>query len=91
MRDRLRAKFPDRKDVPDFEACPALLAQGEWAALSAADFWDDHDINAFADLDDFDGSCDKVNRGRKTSRVGDANGWAERLALHQVARRVLGC
>ena len=90
-RDRLRARFPGRKDIPDFEAYPALLAQGEWATLSAADFWDDHNINAYADRDDFDGSCDKVNRGRKTSRMGDSNGWTERLALHQAARRVLGC
>ncbi len=89
VRDRLRAKFPHLQ-VPDFEALPALLAQPPWAALSAADFWDDNGINAFADADDFDGSCDKVNRGRKTSREGDSNGWAERAKLHAVSRVVFG-
>lgn len=91
VRDRLRARFPKRTDIPDFEVNPKALALGEWAALSAADFWDDHNINAYADADDFDGSCDKVNRGRKTSRVGDSNGWEDRLRLYTAARKVLGC
>jgi len=89
VRDLLRRDFPGQL-VPDFEALPALLAQPPWAALSACAFWNDNGINAFADADDFDGSCDKVNRGRKTSRVGDSNGWEDRLRLHVAARRVLG-
>jgi putative chitinase len=87
-RDRLRARFPDW-EVPDFEAEPEKLALPEWAALSAGDYWDDHKINAFADAGDFDGCCDLVNRGHKTERIGDANGYVERLALYNIALQVL--
>lgn len=88
VRDRLRAKFPNR-DVPDFEADPEALALPEWAALSAADFWDDHDLNKWADAGDFDGVSDVINRGRKTAKEGDANGYADRLARYNDAREVL--
>lgn len=88
MRDRLRAKFPER-GVPDFEADPEALALPEWAALSAADFWDDHRLNDWADRGDFDGVSDIINRGRKTAKEGDANGYDDRLALYYVARKVL--
>lgn len=87
-RDRLRAKFPDMA-VPDFEAQPDTLAQMRWAALSAADFWAAHDLNKWADARDFDGVSDVINRGRKTSTVGDANGYADRLAKYEKAREVL--
>lgn len=87
-RDRLRAKFPD---VPDFEAYPALLAQPPWAAYSAADFWQAHDLNTWADMDSVDGVSDLINRGHKTRAEGDANGFAERAALTTIALKVLGC
>lgn len=87
-RDRLRAKFPDR-DVPDFEADPEALALPEWAALSAADFWEAHDLNKWADAGDFDGVSDVINRGRKTAKEGDANGFDDRLARFYAARKVL--
>lgn len=88
VRDRMRAKFPGH-NVPDFEQYPELLAQFEWAALSAADFWDDHNLNEWADRGDFDGVCDIINRGRKTEREGDANGYADRLARYNVAQGAL--
>lgn len=88
MRDRLGEKFPTRI-VPDFEADPEALALPEWAALSAADFWDDHKLNDWADKGDFDGVSDIINRGRKTAKEGDANGYGDRLALYYVARKVL--
>lgn len=81
-RDRLRAKFPDLV-VPDFEQEPEKLAEPQWAALSAADFVDREGLNAVADTGDFDGYCDRVNRGHKTRAVGDSNGYAERVALYQ--------
>lgn len=88
VRDRLRVKFPDR-DVPDFEAEPEKLAMPEWAALSAADFWDDNGLNRWAEVPDFDGVSDVINRGRKTAREGDANGYANRLSLYRKACEVL--
>lgn len=88
VRDRLRAKFPERS-VPDFEANPEQLADVEWAAVSAADFWDEHNLNKWADAGDLDGVSDMINRGRKTAAIGDANGYTERLAAYNRAKEVL--
>lgn len=87
-RDRLRTKFPGR-DVPDFEVDPEALALPEWAALSAADFWNAHSLNKWADAGDFDGVSDIINRGRKTSKQGDANGYNDRLVRYNKALEVL--
>lgn len=75
---RARDRLPG---APDFEQYPALLAQPEWAALSAAQFWDEHGLNKWADAGDVDGVSDLINRGHKTAAVGDANGYAERARL----------
>lgn len=89
VRDRLRARFPDRA-VPDFEREPDELAFTEWAALSAADYWDMRGLNVWADKGDFDGVCDLINRGRKTEKEGDSNGWVDRAKLYAAARLALG-
>jgi putative chitinase len=75
--------------VPDFEADPESLCLRPWAALSAADFWDEHDLNTWADAEDFDGVSDVINRGRKTQALGDSNGFAQRLALYNAAKKAL--
>lgn len=59
------------------------------AARSAAWFWQRHDLNDWADKGDFDGVCDLINRGRKTARSGDANGFADRLSFYTRAKEVL--
>lgn len=87
VRDRLRTKFPDM-DVPDFEEYPELLAQPEWAALSAADFADMTGLNAVADAGNFDAYCDIINRGHVTRPIGDSNGYAERLRNWQEWQKV---
>jgi putative chitinase len=87
VRDRLRERFTG---VPDFVTDPAALAEPQWAALSACDYWDMHRLNDWADKGDFDGVCDLINRGRKTQADGDSNGWADRLALYNAARAALG-
>jgi len=87
VRDRLRRR---RADVPDFEAEPEMLAQTKWAALSAADFWDMKRLNDVADSGNFDNVCDIINRGRATPKVGDSNGWADRLETYKMACEVLG-
>ena len=86
-RDRLRERWGD--DVPDFEVRPDLLAQPQWAAYSAADFWESAGCNKYADASDFDGVSDVINRGRKTAPVGDANGYPARVALYKKALEVL--
>ena len=75
----------------DFEEVPEQLALPQWAALSAADFWDEHHLNRFADVGDLDTISDLINLGRKTAREGDANGYAGRQAIYFKAREVLGC
>lgn len=82
VRDRLRAKFPNI-DVPDFEQNPEALCDVEWAALSAADFWDDNGLNDVAENGTFDAVCDIINKGHSTTKVGDSNGYADRLRLYE--------
>lgn len=80
VRDRLRAKFP-HLDVPDFEADPEALRLMQWAALSAADFWDDKGLNALADADKFVTITRRINGGE--------NGIEHRRALLAAARQAL--
>lgn len=73
VRDRLRARLGP--EVPDFEAQPELLALPEWAAVSAADYWDDRGLNALADVgtaEAFVAITRKINGG--------TNGLADRQA-----------
>jgi putative chitinase len=67
----------------------AWLRTPDGACRSAGWFWSINRLNAWADVRDFDGVCDVVNRGKKTAAVGDAIGWPERLALYLGALKVL--
>ena len=88
LTQRLRGRWPQMQ-VPDFVEEPDMLAQIQWAAVSAADYHEMRGLNRFADTGDFDGYCDTVNIGRKTSTEGDSNGWKHRLALWTAARPAL--
>jgi putative chitinase len=68
---------------------PELLEIPENAAGVSAWFWSTHSCNKYADLGDIDGVSDVINIGRKTARVGDANGFSDRLAIYQQAKLVL--
>jgi putative chitinase len=68
---------------------PGLLEQPVYACRSAAWFWKKHDLNKWADAGDFDGVSDVINRGRKTAKEGDANGYTDRLAFYQRATEAL--
>lgn len=85
LRDRLRARGIQ---CPDFEVSPDLVAQPEWAALSAADYVGMRRLNTLADAGDFLGYCVGINgRNRGT---GLPNGWADRQRLYAAASHVLG-
>lgn len=71
------------------ESHPEQLELAKYAALSAGWFWEERNINAYADRGDFDGVCDIINRGHKTQAVGDTNGYAERRALWVAAMKAL--
>lgn len=68
---------------------PELLCQPGDGCRGSGWFWDVNNINKWADLGDIDGVSDMVNRGRKTAAYGDANGFSDRLAIYQRARKVL--
>lgn len=86
-----RANYQSAGDAlgVDLVTRPELLAEPELAARSSAWFWQSHGLNAFADAGDFDGVSDLINRGHKTERIGDTNGYADRLALYTAAKEVL--
>lgn len=72
-----------------------LDAVGEWlctpggAALGAAWFWHTNGLNRHADRDDVDAISDLVNMGRRTEKIGDANGFRDRLAATEHCKRVI--
>ena len=63
---------------------PQFLTQPEHGCRSAGWFWKRNNLNKWADTEDWDGVRDVVNRGHKTARIGDSNGWQE--FLHAIAR-----
>lgn len=63
---------------------PKFLTQPEHGCRSAGWFWKRNNLNKWADAEDWDGVRDVVNRGHKTAKIGDANGFQE--FLHAVAR-----
>ena len=63
---------------------PRFLTQPEHGCRSAGWFWRRNNLNKWADSEDWDGVRDVVNRGHKTAKIGDSNGYQE--FLHAVAR-----
>jgi putative chitinase len=78
-RDRMRKVFGMR--VPDFVQEPKRLADAEWAALSAGDYWKSRSLNAVADAGDFVTLTRRINGG--------INGLQQRQALWTVSKQVL--
>lgn len=64
----------------DLEASPDTLELPEFAAMSAAWYWDSRRLNQLADVGKFDALTKAINGG--------LNGQADRVALHQSAQRV---
>lgn len=64
------------------ESTPELLEKPEWAAESAAWFWKDRGLNILADRNDFRTITRRINGG--------FNGYVDRLALWEKAKKVLG-
>lgn len=66
----------------DFVSQPELLAEYKWAALSAADYWGAHGLNAIADSGDFKLLTRRINGG--------LNGYADRLTLWGQCKQAVG-
>lgn len=80
VRDRLRVRFGTR--VPNFEDLPEKLADFEWGAFSAGDFWDMKGLNAPADAGNFELITRRINGG--------LNGYDDRKARWTAAKKVFG-
>ena len=65
---------------------PERLEQPQYAALSAAWYWSVNGLNSLADAGDIQSIGSLINTGSK-GKV--PNGAADRLALYQVALKVL--
>ncbi len=59
----------------------------EGAIRSAGWFWQSHNISSVSG--NFDASCDLVNIGHRTDKVGDSIGYADRLRIFNAAKEVL--
>jgi putative chitinase len=67
----------------------AWLRSPEGALMSAAWFWKTRGCNDYADHNDFDGVCDIVNIGRKTTAYGDAIGFINRLVRLRAIQAII--
>lgn len=65
----------------DFERSPHMLAWPDYAALSAAHYWQSRGLNEQADAGNFERITRRINGG--------LNGYADRQMLWQRARRAL--
>lgn len=63
----------------DYVGNPDLLLSEVDALISALWYWKTNNLNSFADRDLLDAISDKINLGRVTSKVGDSNGYTDRL------------
>lgn len=67
--------------APDFEASPDALEDPQWAAWSAADWWDVRGLSALADRGEFDAITRRINGG--------TNGAADRRQRWERAKAAL--
>lgn len=65
----------------NLEDCPELLEQPEWAALSAAWYWNANGLNELADVGRFELITRRINGG--------VHGLAQRQELWKIGREVL--
>jgi putative chitinase len=62
----------------DFIGNPDLITVEANAVIAALEYWKNNNLNKYADLDDLDSISDIINIGRRTQKVGDANGYKHR-------------
>lgn len=58
------------------------------AMITALWYWNERNLNRYADQDDCDGVSDIINIGRKTLKVGDAHGYKERYKATQELKKL---
>lgn len=68
---------------------PKYLETKQGAVEAACWFWKENNLNKWVDANDFDGLSDVINRGRKTTQIGDAIGYSDRLDQYNKALKIL--
>ena len=58
------------------------------AMITALWYWNERNLNKYEDQDDVDGVSDTINIGRKTTKIGDANGYKERYTATQELKKL---
>ncbi len=58
------------------------------AMVTALWYWNERNLNRFADQDDCDGVSDIINLGKKTLKIGDSNGYKERYTATQELKKL---
>lgn len=71
-------EFLTAKTGIDFVNNPDLILVEANAMICAILFWNENNLNEYADLDDLDAVSDAINIGRQTERYGDSNGYGHR-------------
>lgn len=64
---------------------PDLLTTVEGGAEASCFYWKINNLNKYADNNDFDGVCDLINIGRKTTKIGDSIHYSTRLSIYKKA------
>lgn len=74
----------------NLEDVPNYLETKKGAVEAACWFWKQNNLNKWVDVNDFDGLSDVINRGKKTTQIGDAIGYNDRLDQYKKALNILG-
>lgn len=61
-----------------FDENPDLILEEANSLISALEYWRSNNLNKYADEDNLDAIADIVNIGRRTIKIGDANGYKHR-------------
>lgn len=64
---------------------PDLLTTVNGGSEASCFYWKDNNLNVFADKNDFDGVCDLINIGKKTTKIGDSIHYTHRLSIFNKA------
>lgn len=72
------------------EEVPSYVETKRGAVEAACWYWTENNLNKWVDAGDFDGLSDVINRGRKTSQIGDALGYTDRKDKYDKILNILG-
>lgn len=72
-----------------FVSNPDLILEEANSLISAITYWNDHNLNRYADEDNIDVISDIINIGSITRAYGDSNGFTDRVAKVNKWKQIL--